>query len=169
MYYTNIANEELKAYHNTEKVTANYTELNDLENGALFDKSKQNTLIPKFYSDEITGSDNVKIMDNKAVLYINDSALSDVYFSSVENDVKFGVYYEFASNNYNSFLMLHFYNNDSLFNLNDFEFTIENNSIDLNEKMVTDKYGNCFIQISENTGVFTIKGSQGQVFTFGDE
>lgn len=156
MYYKSIADDEVKLFHKTVKLTAGYTELNSLNGGALFNKNKDNTLIPKFYSDKVTGNDNVKILEDLAVLYMDDEDLDSLYFSSTDPNIEFSLLHEIQTVNNKKYLKLHFYDKTSLFNLNNFSFNITNTSIGLNEDTATDKYGNYIIEITGTAGTFTI-------------
>lgn len=167
MYYGTIIDDEVKAFHKDVKLTASYTELNGLASGALFDKTKTNKLIPKFYSDHITGNDNVTIIEDLLVIYMSNGDLDSLYFSSEEEHIEFGLLHEIQTVNNKKYLKLHLYNSTSLFNLNNFSFNITNTTIGLNENAVTDKYGNYIIEITGTSGTFTVIGSNGQTITFG--
>ena len=79
MYYSNISNNEVRAFHERVKLTAGYTELKALDTD-LFDETTPNKCVPLFYCDEITGNKNTRILDNKLILYTNDDDLDSVYF-----------------------------------------------------------------------------------------
>ena len=168
MYYGSIADEQVKVFHRTVKLTASYGELNGLASGALFDKTKTNKLIPKFYSDKITANDNVTILDDLLVIYMANGDLDSLYFHSVNENFEFDVLYEFfrVSSTVNM-VSIHFYDRESLFALNGFSFNITNTSIGLNEDATTDKYGNVLLKIKNTTGTFTVTGNNGQTLTFG--
>ena len=167
MYYGSIVDEQVKIFHRDVKLNASYSELNGLASGALFDKTKANKLIPKFYSDKITGNDNVTILEDLLVIYMANGDLDSLYFSSEEENITFGLLHEIQTIISRKFLKLHLYDSTSLFNLNNFAFNISNTTIGLNEDATTDKYGNYIIEITGTSGTFTVIGNNGQTVTFG--
>ena len=149
MYYSNINNPEVKAFHEKIKLTAGYTELKALDTD-LFDESNPNKCIPLFYSDKITGNENIRILDNKLILYTNDDDLDSVYFTGKLENITFDVKSRIVQPS-NYVLMLHFYDSVSLFSLAGFHFHIKQNSSwsnTINVDVVTDDYGNINIPLN---------------------
>lgn len=163
MYFSNIADSELKQFHRTVRLTASYSELNNLDED-LFDKTQPNKLIPLFYTDTINGdSDYLTVLDNLVVLYVNytdnDELINDldkIYFDSVDESREFDLLHEIVTVNGKSYLKLHFFDNVSLFNLSNFTFHISQTNDGINQNNKTDMYGNCIIPLKHETGIFTV-------------
>ena len=154
MYYTNINNDEVQRFHDTVKITAGYTELSDYSN--LFDTSKDNRLIPLFHKDRITGNEDLRIINNDVVIYMDSSDLDSVYFSSENLKPQWDCIHEIVTVNDKYYLKLHFYDKTSLFNLNNLVFHITQSTTDLDSDYSTNMYGECIIPLTSNTGTFTI-------------
>ncbi|WP_458454418.1 hypothetical protein [Methanobrevibacter sp.] len=148
MYFKNISDEDLILLHNTIKINKGY---NELKTEDVFITAEPHKLIPLFYLDRITGSDKVRVLDDKVVLYTDINDLDDVYFESdIVSDV--GLVWDFVD----GYLKLHFFDIESLFNLNRLSFNISNTSNGFNENNVTDNYGNAVININNQTGTYTV-------------
>ena len=160
MYYSNINDNEVRAFHEKIKLTASYTELKALDTD-LFDESNPNKCIPMFYYDEITGNENVRILDNKLILYTDDDDLDSVYFTGKLENLTFDVTSRRVGSPFN-YLILHFYDTISLFSLAGFHFHIKQNSTQhtygINLDVVSDDYGNINIPLKayHGTDTFTI-------------
>ena len=155
MYYSNINDNEVRAFHGKIKLTAGYPELNDLDTD-LFDESNPNKCIPLFYSDKITGNENIRILDNKLILYTDDDDLDSVYFTGKLENITFDVLSEIITLN-GLFLELHFYDEVSLFSLAGFNFNIkQSGSNGVIVDVVSDDYGNVNIPLKSSSGNFTI-------------
>ena len=175
MYFTNITENEVKQFHDTIKITASYHELNNLNAGALFDKTHDMKLVPKFYFDKIKGdSDKLTILDDLLVLYVTymeDTVeltdLDKVYFSSEDQRKSFGVLHEVVTVNGKYYLKLHFYDNITLFNLSNFNFNITQSNNGIHQDYTTDIYGNCIIPLQSDEGIFTVT-SNNAIITWGE-
>ena len=149
MYNGKISDDDVKIFHQSEKVTATYTELNS----ALFDKSKANKCFLKFYTDEIQGNANIRIIDNKLIIYSSDNDLDSVYFHNKDNHKRFKVLHNITE----SILFLHFYDKDSLFNLANYNFNISQSGTNgIKKDIQTDIYGNITILLKSTSGSCTI-------------
>ena len=156
MYYSNISDDEVKAFHNTIKITAGYTELKTLDTD-LFDETTPNKCIPLFYSDKITGNENIRILDNKLILYTDDDDLDSVYFKGKLENLNFNIRGSIRTLLSKSFLVLHFYDPVTLFSLAGFHFHIKQNSTNgVNVDVVSDNYGNIKIPLRNTTYDFNI-------------
>ena len=152
MYYSDINNEELQQFHNTVKITADYEELENYNN--IFDTSQENKLIPLFYADKITGNSNLRILENKLVIYMDNDDLDSVYFSSEDQSKDFNILHEFETVNNKDYLKLHFFNKLSLFGLVNYSFNLSYDNV--SEDYTTDEYGNAIIPVDTTSGTFTI-------------
>ena len=155
MYFSDITNKQLQYFHKKTKLGASYSELHDMDTD-LFDTSQSNKCIPLFYFDTISGNENVIILDNLIVLYSQSNDLNSVYFNSEGDAILFGVTHEIVTVNSKYYLKLHFYDAISLSDLNNFRFNIMQSSNGINRNYATDKYGNCIIPLTSNTGTFTV-------------
>ena len=165
MYDTNITNPEVKIFHDLVNITAGYEELNNLASGALFDKTKNNKIIPKFYSEEITGNESLRIIENKLVIYTDTDDLDSLYFIGEKSNINFDVFHESVTLNNKTFLTLHFYDETSLFSLAGFNFNVKQSGDNgVNVDVVSDDYGNVNIPLKTGTGTFTVTCTEnGQV------
>ena len=155
MYYSNISDNEVKQFHEKIKLTAGYSELNSLDSD-LFDKTIPNKCIPLFYTDEVSGNENIRILDNKIILYTDDDDLDSVYFKGKIENITFNVLAKIEHPS-NYLLRLHFYDNVSLFSLAGFQFHIKQSVANgVNKDVVSDDYGNVIIPLETNQGTFTI-------------
>ena len=156
MYYKDITDDELLLFHKLVKVNASYDEIKD---NAVFKDDEEHKLIPLFNYDEISDDDDVNVLDDQCIIYMNEDDIK-VYFESSE-EIQFDIIPQYKDN----FLRLHFYDKESLFNLNNFSFNISNESIDFNADYTTDKYGNVIIQLDDADGTFIVT-SNNQTITF---
>lgn len=154
MYYTNINNTEVQQFHKTTKVTATYNELANYTK--LFDSTKSNRKAILFYTDKINGNSNLRILDDKLIIYFSNDDLSSIYFSSEKENVEFDVLHEISTVNNKYYLKLHFYDKDTLFNLAHFKFNITQSNDGISGDYETDIYGNCILPLTSNTGTFTV-------------
>lgn len=161
MYYNNINNTEVQQFHNTVKLTAGYNELEDYTN--LFDTSKDNRLIPLFHRDTVSGNENLRIINNDVVIYMDDEDLESVYFSSENVKPSWGLLHEIITVNDKPYLKLHFYDKTSLFNLNNFTFHITQTDDGINEDYTTNLYGECIIKLTTDTGSFTVTSNNASI------
>ena len=164
MYYKNIASDELKVFHRKVRLTALYKELSS----NLFITST-NKLVPKFYCDEITGNENVRIIDNQAVIYTDYNGLNSLYFSSSKENFTVDVHYDIVELDYQTFsqkyLRLHFYDATSFFGVKNFTFHLYNETMDIDEDCTADEYGNIVLVLDNPVGEFVITGN-GQELSF---
>lgn len=156
VYYTDITDDELLLFHKLVKVNASYDEIKDND---VFMNDEPHKLIPLFNYDNISDDDNVNVLDEQCIVYMNDDDIK-VYFESSE-EIQFDIIPQYKD----GFLRLHFYDKESLFNLNNFAFNISNTTIDFNADYTTDKYGNVIIPLDDATGTFTVI-SNNQNITF---
>lgn len=153
MYYTNINNTEVQQFHKTTNVTTTYNEISSYTN--LFD-SKDNRKAILFYTDKISGNSNLRILDDKLIIYFNNNDLASVYFSSDNENVEFDLLHEIVTVDNKYYLKLHFYDKDTLFNLAHYKFNITQSSDGISGDYETDIYGNCIIPLTTTTGTFTV-------------
>ena len=166
MYYSDITNEELQKFHRKTKLTASYSELNEL-NSKLFNKDTPNKCFPMFYTDKITGNDNVTILEDLVILYLQSEDLTSLYFQSNEENRIFHVAYKVVELNSKYFLQLHFFDRDSLMNLSNYSFKITQSDEGITGNYETNEYGNIVIELLTSTGTFTItSNTTNQVFEF---
>ena len=155
MYYSNISDNEVKQFHERIKLTAGYTELKGIDTD-LFDETNPNKCIPMFYSDAITGNENIRIIDNKIILYTDNTDLGSVYFKGKLVNITFDVFGRKVDLN-GQFLELHFYDEVTLFSLAGFNFHItQSGSNGVIVDVVSDDYGNVNIPLKSSGGTFTI-------------
>ena len=153
MYYTNINNTEVQQFHKTTKVTTTYNEISSYTN--LFN-SKDNRKAILFYTDKISGNSNLRILDDKLIIYFNNTDLGSVYFSSDNENVEFDLLHEITTVDNKYYLKLHFYDKDTLFNLAHYKFNITQSNDGINGDYETDIYGNSIIPLTTTTGTFTV-------------
>ena len=153
MYYTNINNTEVQQFHKTTNVTTTYNEISSYTN--LFN-SKDNRKAILFYTDKISGNSNLRILDDKLIIYFNNNDLASVYFSSDNENVEFDLLHEIVTVDNKYYLKLHFYDKDTLFNLAHYKFNITQSNDGINGDYETDIYGNCIIPLTTTTGTFTV-------------
>ena len=136
-------------------------------NSKLFDKSIPNKCFPMFYTDTITGNDNVTILEDLVILYLQSDDLQSLYFKSSEENRVFHIAYKIVELNSKYFLQLHFFDRDSLMNLSDYSFNLSQSDGGITGDYETNNYGNTVIELNSVTGVFTVtSNSTNQVFTF---
>ena len=153
MYYTNINNTEVQQFHKTTNVTTTYNEISSYTN--LFN-SKDNRKAILFYTDKISGNSNLRILDDKLIIYFNNNDLASVYFSSDNENVEFDLLHEIVTVDNKYYLKLHFYDKDTLFNLAHYKFNITQSNDGISGDYETDIYGNCIIPLTTTTGTFTV-------------
>ena len=153
MYYTNINNTEVQQFHKTTNVTTTYNEISSYTN--LFD-SKDNRKAILFYTDKISGNNNLRILDDKLIIYFNNNDLASVYFSSDNENVEFDLLHEIVTVDNKYYLKLHFYDKDTLFNLAHYKFNITQSDDGISGDYETDIYGNCILPLTTTTGTFTV-------------
>ena len=163
MYYTNIADNEVKEFHQKAKVNASYNETSN-----YVDRSQTNKAIPLFYSDKITGNENIRVIDNRIILYINWSDLDSVHFQS-ETKNSIGVFVDTLTVGTKDFIHLHFYNSNNNLNviLMDFRAVIKDSNdeviLTINDKV--DDYGNYVIEYPTGATSITVTANNQ---TFGE-
>ena len=153
MYYTNIADDEVKIFHKKSKVNASYSELLSISPNFI---SKKNKIIPMFYFDTIKGNGDIRILEDKCILYFDNEDLNSIYFKSAKENIIVDCSHEIVLLNDNVFLKLHFYDKDSLFGLSDLKFYFEQIG-EFNGDYVTDMYGNAIIKLNSRYGDFIVK------------
>lgn len=154
MFYSNISDDEVKRFHDKVHVNINFPKVQ------LF-KYESNKCYPLFYADKITGNSNLRIIDNKLILYTDDSDLDSIEFISETNeDDGFNIIYKTVTIADKVFLKLHFYNPLTHKALMYFEFKI----VELNKTYSTDKYGNQLIELNDD-GEYTITDNNGYTKT----
>ena len=93
MYYSDITNEELQKFHRKTKLTASYSELNEL-NSKLFNKDTPNKCFPMFYTDKITGNEIFEELfnDEEIEIYRDFAEQLSRLISNIDKDTKY--YYD---------------------------------------------------------------------------
>lgn len=166
MYYSNIGDLELREFHLKNKVNCNGFECDD-----GFMVSGDNVrVVPLPYCDTISCTDDLlKEIENKVVLNYKDqsiisNALEEINLNSMYENFEYNLLHQIYSGYNKNYVLLHFYDNNSLFALNKFQFTLTIN----NETYtgITNNRGNTIIQINTITGEYIITGSNGQTITW---
>lgn len=151
MFYSNISDDEVKRFHDKVHVNKNYPEVQP------FTEYGDNKRVPLFYADKITGNSNLRIIDNKLILYTDGSDLESIEFISETNeDDGFNIIYKTVTIADKVFLKLHFYNPLNYHSLRSYPFKIN----ELNKAFNTDKYGNQLIELTSG-GEYTITDNMG--------
>ena len=172
MYFSNITNVELLKFHGMNKVNANGVEVDESVFKTNADKSK---IVPLFYFDTIaTENDLITSLEDKVVLNKLDNSLSNVLpFVQFKSDngavVEWSVIYKFHNYHDRWFLSLHFYNKYSAFSINELSFNLthtEDDTVYLNKDFITNNRGNIVVEVTGDSGVFTITDIDGNTYTF---